>query len=558
MPSPAGTDGRHPYAGLIQATDGNFYGTTSDGGTSSAGTVFRMTPSGTVTILHSFATVPDGGYPYPYAALIQATDGNFYGTTSYGTTFKMTPSGAFTLLHIFSVVEGTYIQAPLIQGSDGNFYGTASSGGTHGASGRGTVFKMTPAGTISVLHNFTGGMTDGASPYAALVQVTDGSFYGTTLESGASDWGIVFRLPVAPTITTQPQSHTTAPGQAITLSVAASGRTPLSYQWYIGTSGTTTSPISGAISNSYMTPPLTSTTSYWVRVSNSDGTADSNTATLTVVTPPAITTQPLSQTIASRQVATLIVAATGTLPLNYQWYAGTSGATTSPIGGATSSSYATPALTSTTSYWVRVSNSAGAADSTTATVTVVTPKRVLTDADGDGKADLTIFRPSDGTWFTRNSTTGYTTNSVRQWGLTQDVPVPGDYDGDGQMDLAVYRPSNAGWYIRQSSTNAMATYTLGIIGLVGDLPVPGDYDGDGKTDPAVYHRSTGVWSILTSSTNYATPVTFQWGLSGDIPVPGDYDGDGKTDLAVYRPSTGTWYVLKSSSGSTTSSRSSGA
>jgi hypothetical protein len=178
------------------------------------------------------------------------------------------------------------------------------------------------------------------------------------------------------------------------------------------------------------------------------------------------------------------------------------------------------------------------------------PKRSLNDADGDGKADLALFRPSSGTWFLRNSAGGYATSTVRQWGLTGDVPVPGDYDGDGRMDLAVYRPSTGGWHVLQSMTDSPKTHTLG---LRTDLPVPGDYDGDGKTDPAVYHRSTGAWSILTTSTSAATPVTFQWGLDGDIPVPSDYDGDARADLAVYRPSTGAWHVLTSSSGSSSRS-----
>ncbi|MCC7007864.1 MAG: hypothetical protein IT184_03535, partial [Acidobacteria bacterium] len=177
----------------------------------------------------------------------------------------------------------------------------------------------------------------------------------------------------APTITTQPLSPSIANGATATLTVAATGTTPLSYQWYLGTSPNTGSPIGGATAASYTTPALTSTTSYWVRVSNAIGTANSTTATVTVApagTAPTITTQPLSPSIANGATATLTVAATGTTPLSYQWYLGTSPSTASPIGGATAASYTTPALTSTTSYWVRVSNAIGTANSTTATVTV--------------------------------------------------------------------------------------------------------------------------------------------------------------------------------------------
>jgi glucose/arabinose dehydrogenase len=169
------------------------------------------------------------------------------------------------------------------------------------------------------------------------------------------------------------------------------------------------------------------------------------------------------------------------------------------------------------------------------------------DFDGDGKTDLTIFRPGGANWFTSHSATGYATNTVRQWGLAPDVPAPGDYDGDGRTDLAVYRRSEGVWYILQSSTDSMVTHPLG---LTSDLPVPADYDGDGRTDPAVYRRATGVWYILSSSSNYVTVGSHQWGLRGDIPVPSDYDGDGKADLAVYRLSNGTWYILTSSSGLT--------
>ena len=231
----------------------------------------------------------------------------------------------------------------------------------------------------------------------------------------------------APTITTQPASQSITSGSTATMSVGASGTTPFSYQWYSGTSGTTTNPISGATASSYTTPALTTTQNYWVRVSNTVGHADSNTATITVapLTPPTITTQPASQSIASGQTATMTVAASGTSPFTYQWYSGTSGSTVSPISGATASSYTTSALTSTQSYWVRVTNSAGHADSNTATITVTQalPPSITTQPASQTVAvgqTATLTVAASGTaplsyqWYTGNSgvTTGIITGAT--------------------------------------------------------------------------------------------------------------------------------------------------
>ncbi len=190
--------------------------------------------------------------------------------------------------------------------------------------------------------------------------------------------------PVAPSITTQPQSQTINAGETAALSVEATGTAPLSYQWYQGTSGDTSTPV-GTNAASFTTPALNATTSYWVRVSNSLGSADSATATITVnqaAVAPSITTQPQSQTINYGATATLSVVATGTEPLSYQWYQGSAGDPASPVG-SNSASFTTSALTSTTSYWVRVSNSAGSVDSATATITV-NPLVVISQVYGGG------------------------------------------------------------------------------------------------------------------------------------------------------------------------------
>jgi uncharacterized repeat protein (TIGR03803 family) len=199
-----GSDGGSPHAGLIQASDGNLYGTTLNGGSNGFGTVFKIsnpTTTPTESVIYSFTGGSDGGYPY--ASVIQASDGNLYGTTyavgsnGFGNVFKIsnpTTSPTESVIYSFSGgSDGANPQASLIQASDGNLYGTTVYGGSGSA---GTVFEisnLTTSPTFSVIYTFTGG-SDGGNPYAAVIQASDGNLYGTTGGGGSIGYGTVFKI----------------------------------------------------------------------------------------------------------------------------------------------------------------------------------------------------------------------------------------------------------------------------------------------------------------------------------------------------------------------------
>jgi uncharacterized repeat protein (TIGR03803 family) len=192
----ASPDGKQPWAGLTQGADGNFYGTTSAGGANNKGTVFKLTPAGVETVLYSFGSGTDGSQPV--AALLLANDGNFYGTTERGgtnndgTVFKITPAGVETVLFSFSGNNG---QNPgygkLIQASDGNLYGTTLNGGAYGSGGE--VFKLTLAGVETVVHSF-GQTGDISFPEVGVIQGADGNLYGTTLMGGTQSSGALYEI----------------------------------------------------------------------------------------------------------------------------------------------------------------------------------------------------------------------------------------------------------------------------------------------------------------------------------------------------------------------------
>jgi uncharacterized repeat protein (TIGR03803 family) len=393
------TNGANPYAALTLGNGGNFYGTTEEGGSSgNYGTMFQVTTNGTLTTLVSFNSTNGAS---PQAALTLGNDGNFYGTTlhggttgGYGTVFKVTTNGMLTMLVSFNSTNGANPYAALTLGNDGNFYGTTAYGGITNstyASGMGTVFEVTTNGTLTTLVFFNS--TNGQWPTAALTLGNDGNFYGTTQNGGSYYDGTVFSL-LLPLITVQPQSQTSKAGTTVTFLVSATDPNPIGYQWQKnGANLVDGGNVSGASTNALTIANISDSdaASYSVVISNANRSVTSSNATLTVIDPPVITAQPANLLVLAGTNVTFGVSVTGTAPLRYQWrFNGTS------ILNATGAIYSVPSVGTSNAgnYAVIITNAAGSATSSNAALTVVlSPKSQTNYASSTATFTATAFSP---------------------------------------------------------------------------------------------------------------------------------------------------------------------
>lgn len=445
-----GVDGSNPYAGLTLGSDGNFYGTTYEGGTNHGGTIFQMTPNGTMTILHQF-TGKDGDAPI--GALTEASPGTFYGTASsgglldgyfeyyFGALFTITSTGEYTLLLSFDSLDGASPAAALVRGLDGNFYGTTGMGG----SGEfwGTIYQLTPENALTTLFSFTGGLSgeDGVYPEAPLALGSNGVFYGTTADGGTNESGTAFKFTTDGTFTLlYVFTGNSDGGGPVSLTLGADGN-------FYGTT------VSGGLNNDNgtlfrMTQGGTVTGLYTFSGGNDGGVPRgalvqnsagvfygttcaggiSNCGTIFCASfgdGPGIVAQPVNETRLAGTNVTLSVTANGPAPLYYQWvFNGTNLADGDAISGSATNVLAIQGITSNNAgtYQVIITNSYGMTNSQPVTLTVVGMQAVVSADEYTALGDF----------YTSTGGTNWATNS--NWMLPLAYPWYGVGVGDIQYD----------------------------------------------------------------------------------------------------------------------------
>jgi uncharacterized repeat protein (TIGR03803 family) len=591
---------------LTESMDGRLYGTTSGCGPFSSGTIFQIDRSGGFSVLHHFAGgTADGAEPQ--APVIQASDGALYGTTlhggqhGYGTVFRVAPDGTYAVLHAFNGEDGRWSSSPLVEAGDGSFHGMTWT----------TVFRMTRAGQVTVLHAFQGGPTDGYGGTGALVPVGGGAFHGVTQWGGQAS-GTIFRMEPTGTVTVlQHLDNVDGDYSPVPIWEPIPGSdshayvtTPADQKGRRGELFRVTS--GGAVTLLRLFPPFSSDFPTQPLVQAPDGSlygvfvyydATGGRVTLFGRMPANGSVERLARFDQLGLAGGLrwppflrgrdghfygvaeIGSPTGNVAVAYRLrvfpdapsrvvgtpLAGRVRVTWAPVAGAVSYTLKrgvapgteTPFATGLTTpafldglvepgrryYYVVTAVNAYGESVASVEIAVTAGSGVTADFTGDGQSDLLVYRPSTHQWFVRDGLgSGGATRAIA-WGADGDVPVVGDLDGDGRMELVMFRPPTAHWHVLYSSTGyRVGSGAVFQFGAPGDVPLAADFDGDGRMDLTVYQPATGFWTFCTSASAYRECRGYRWGIPGDVPLVADFDGDGRTDLTVFRPASSTWVI----------------
>jgi len=520
--------GHGPAGGLVDGGDGYFYGVTVGGGAGRKGTVYKMTPAGDLATLHSFLG-PDGYYPT--SGLVKGTDGNFYGVTSeggrhyidasrpgYGTIFKITPAGSFTLLYSFPGpgVGGVDPSGSLVVGTDGNFYGVTAGDDT--TSDYGTIFKVTPHGRVTTLHSFLWGPTTqtsgGLIPVGSLIRDTGGNFYGTTADGGAGGGGTIFEIT--------PTGHYAS----IFAFAGSNGGVPVAGM------------VQAADGSFFGTTAL-------------GGDFNHGTVfqfTITLVAPQNLSVRTYSH---DATVSWDIVPGAAT----YNVYQGTTpgGESSTPVAtGMREPTAKITGLTNGQTYYfsVKAVNNGGTGPASSEISAIPTD---IVDFNGDDLSDILLQDTAS------NALTIWTMNGAGRTGIeavaftpasSWDVGGVVDYNGDDKADI-LFRNTvtrQIAVYLMDGNT-AIGGYGLSLVPPVNSaLVATGDFDGDGRVDIAlqdtVNNRIT-IW-LMNGGVRLSATVVLQGAPTGwHVVGAADFDNDDKADLVLQDTVTNQamiWYM----------------
>jgi len=579
-----GTDGLDPPSELTQGTDGNLYGAIALGGLFNCGTIFKITPSGAFTTLYNFQG-PDGLYP---TRLVLGSDGNFYGTTvgggpyrtlfanGAGTIFKITPAGTLTTLYSFNpIISGSAGALPgeLMQGADGNFYGTTEFGGAPNFQGQGTIYKFTPTGALTQLYSFHS--TDGSGPGWRLAQGADGSLYGTTI--GGGTWsatssfngdGTVFKITPSGAFTSL-YSFSSPDG------LAPNGVIQASDGNFYGTTvkgGATVPPYtkSGNGTLFMMTPSGTLTTLYSFSTTGADGDApatellqgaDGNLYGTTtrggaygagtifkLSLPPPPAPGPLTA-ISGDHWVKLSWPATGGAG-TYNLYRSTSpGAETLVNSGITKTNYTDTGLVNGKKYYYQIAAVNGIGNSPLSTEVNAAPLASL----GGVRNVLALQNATNlqlSLWNVTGTSVTFTGPASATPGAGWRVAGEDDFTNTGQSQLLLQNSGTGNlylWYMNGSTVTGGAAFSaspgpsLKVVGV-------GDFNGDGNPDLLLQNKATGAlteWSLNGTTVLATAPINSMPGAGWNVVGVGDFNADGHADVVFQNSATGKlfiWYM----------------